>query len=175
MRARDLVQFGIDGHRWGVGLTRARHRAEVDHLLDSVGAREYADVPVGLLSGGEQQRVRVAQALAGDPRLLLCDEPLLSLDLGHQRAVTDLIAARRRTHRTAVVFVTHEINPVLPQVDKVLYLAPGGYRLGHPDDVLTSQSLSDLYRTDVDVVRIHDQIVIVGATGSEHHAEEIAS
>ena len=169
------MQFGIDGHRWGIGLSRARHRAQVDELLASVGAREYADVPVGLLSGGEQQRVRVAQALAGDPLLLLCDEPLLSLDLGHQRGVTALIDARRRAHGTAVVFVTHEINPVLALVDRVLYLAPGGFRLGTPDDVLTSQSLSELYGTNVDVVRLRDRIVIVGAAGSEHHGEDLTS
>lgn len=175
LRARDLVRFGIDGHRWGPGLHRARLHAEVDRLLESVGATEYADVPVGLLSGGEQQRVRVAQALAGDPQLLLCDEPLLSLDLAHQRGVTELIDARRRSHSTAVVFVTHEVNPVLPLVDRVLYLAPGGFRLGTPDEVLTSESLSSLYGTEVDVLRLRDRVVIVGATGSEHHAEELVS
>jgi zinc/manganese transport system ATP-binding protein len=175
VRARDLVRFGLDGHRWGPGFHGARHRARVDTLLASVGASGYADVPLGLLSGGEQQRVRVAQSLAGDPRLLLCDEPLLSLDLGHQRAVTDLIDARRRTHGTAIVFVTHEINPVLPLVDRVLYLAPSGYRIGTPDEVLTSESLSALYGTDVDVVHLRDRVVIVGADASEHHAEELTS
>lgn len=173
LRARDLVRFGIDGHRWGPGFHGARSRRRADQLLEAVGATDYADVPIGLLSGGEQQRVRVAQALAGDPRLLLCDEPLLSLDLAHQRAVTNLIDARRRSHDTAVVFVTHEINPVLPLVDRVLYLAPGGFRLGTPDEVLTSASLSDLYGTDVDVIRLRDRIVIVGAAGSEHHTEDL--
>ncbi|MGW3628105.1 metal ABC transporter ATP-binding protein [Streptomyces sp. NPDC000880] len=163
LRARDLVQLGLDGHRWGPSLAPRAIRRRVDDILASVGATLYADVPVGRLSGGEQQRVRIAQALATDPRILLCDEPLLSLDLQHQRTVTTLVDRRRRCADTAVVFVTHEINPVLGLVDRVLYLAPGGFRIGPPDEVMTSSSLSQLYGTQVDVVRIRGRIVVVGA------------
>lgn len=163
LRARDLVRLGLDGHRWGMSLARKAVRRRVDDILASVGATPYADVPVGRLSGGEQQRVRVAQALATDPRIMLCDEPLLSLDLQHQRTVTTLVDRRRRSADTAVVFVTHEINPVLELVDRVLYLAQGGYRIGPPDEVMTSASLSRLYGTQVDVVRVRGRIVVVGA------------
>ncbi|WP_443053732.1 metal ABC transporter ATP-binding protein [Streptomyces sp. NBC_00670] len=180
LRARDLVRFGIDGHRFGPGLGKRAVRARVDEILREVGAASYADVPLGLLSGGERQRVRIGQALATDPRILLCDEPLLSLDLNHQRAVTELIDARRRCHDTAVVFVTHEINPVLTLVDRVLYLAPNGHRVGTPDAVLTSKSLSRLYGTRVDVVRVHGRVVVVGAPdgpgapeGTPHHPQEL--
>jgi zinc/manganese transport system ATP-binding protein len=149
----------------------------VDEILASVGASAYADVPLGQLSGGERQRVRIGQALATDPRVLLCDEPLLSLDLHHQRAVTELVDARRRSHGTAVVFVTHEINPVLGLADRVLYLAPGGHRVGPPEEVLTSASLSQLYGTRVDVVRVHGRVVVVGApegaAAAPHHAHEM--
>ncbi|MFF4029868.1 metal ABC transporter ATP-binding protein [Streptomyces sviceus] len=171
LRARDLVRFGIDGHRFGPRLRTAAVRKRVDDILASVGATAYADVPLGQLSGGERQRVRIGQALATDPRVLLCDEPLLSLDLHHQRAVTELVDVRRRSHGTAVVFVTHEINPVLGLVDRVLYLAPGGHRVGTPDEVLTSASLSRLYGTRVDVVRVHGRVVVVGAHDDHaHHA-----
>ncbi|MEV5438443.1 ABC transporter ATP-binding protein [Streptomyces sp. NPDC052682] len=163
LRARDLVRLGIDGHRFGPPRRPGATRRRVDDLLAAVGATAYADAPLGMLSGGERQRVRIAQALATDPRILLCDEPLLSLDLHHQRAVTELIDARRRAHGTAVVFVTHEINPVLGLVDRVLYLAPGGHRTGTPDEVLTSESLSRLYGTQVDVVRVRGRIVVAGA------------
>ncbi|MET7575252.1 metal ABC transporter ATP-binding protein [Streptomyces sp. NPDC005492] len=163
LRARDLVRFGIDGHRFGPRLRTGAARRRVDEILAAVGASAYADVPLGLLSGGERQRVRIGQALATDPRILLCDEPLLSLDLNHQRAVTELVDARRREHGTAVVFVTHEINPILGLVDRVLYLARGGHRIGTPEEVLTSESLSQLYGTQVDVVRVHGRIVVVGA------------
>ncbi|MET9760797.1 ATP-binding cassette domain-containing protein [Streptomyces sp. NPDC006372] len=162
-RARDLVRFGIDGHRFGPRLRTAGVRRRVDEILESVGASAYADVPLGMLSGGERQRVRIGQALATDPRLLLCDEPLLSLDLNHQRAVTELIDARRRSHSTAVVFVTHEINPVLGPADRVLYLARGGHRVGTPEEVLTSETLSRLYGTQVDVVRVRGRVAVLGA------------
>ncbi|UUU20194.1 metal ABC transporter ATP-binding protein [Streptomyces sp. DSM 40750] len=175
LRARDLVRFGIDGHGFLPRLRTGAVRRRVDEVLESVGAAAYADVPVGLLSGGERQRVRIGQALATDPRILLCDEPLLSLDLHHQRAVTELVDARRRSHGTAVVFVTHEINPVLGLVDRVLYLARGGYRVGSPDEVLTSQALSQLYGTQVDVVRVRDRITVVGVPDEvaepPHHPE----
>ncbi|MGW0394796.1 metal ABC transporter ATP-binding protein [Streptomyces sp. NPDC003042] len=163
LRARDLVRLGMEGHRWGVSLTPGAIRGRVDEILDSVGALPYADVPVGRLSGGEQQRVRIAQALATDPRILLCDEPLLSLDLQSQRTVTTLVDQRRRSADTAVVFVTHEINPVLGLVDRVLYLAPGGFRIGPPDEVMTTSTLSELYGTQVDVLRVRGRIVVVGA------------
>ncbi|MEU6357595.1 ABC transporter ATP-binding protein [Streptomyces sp. NPDC047072] len=169
LRARDLVRFGIDGHRFAPRLRSAPVRRKVDEILAAVGASAYADVPLGQLSGGERQRVRIAQALATDPELLLCDEPLLSLDLNHQRAVTELVDARRREHGTAVVFVTHEINPVLDLVDRVLYLAPGAHRVGTPDEVLTSASLSRLYGTQVDVVHVHGRVVVVGALDEHAH------
>jgi zinc/manganese transport system ATP-binding protein len=175
LRGRDLVALGYDGHRWGIGLKgiRERHR-RVDEALRAVGATAFANQPVGLLSGGEQQRLRVAQALVSDPDVLLCDEPLLSLDLAHQRAVSELIDKRRTEAGTAVLFVTHEINPILPLVDRVLYLVDGRFRIGTPDEVMTSEVLSELYRTQIDVVRVREQIIVVGAhgaveSGQPHH------
>ncbi len=179
LRGRDLVGLGYDGHRWGLGLRGMRdRRLHVDEALAAVGATGFADRPVGLLSGGEQQRLRVAQALVGDPSVLLCDEPLLSLDLAHQRAVSTLIDTHRRTSGSAVLFVTHEINPVLPLVDRILYLVDGRFRIGAPDEVMTSETLSALYRTDVAVVRVRGQIHVVGAHSdlcedtSHHHLAE---
>jgi zinc/manganese transport system ATP-binding protein len=173
LRARDLVALGMDGHRWGLRRRTAEQRRRVADALAAVGATGYADAPLGLLSGGEQQRVRIAQALATDPSLLLCDEPLLSLDLRHQRAVADMIDRRRHEHDTAVVFVTHEINPVLDLVDRVLYIAAGGHRIGPPAEVLTSRTLSELYRTPVDVLNVRGRVVVVGTPdepgGCTHH------
>jgi zinc/manganese transport system ATP-binding protein len=177
LRGRDLVGLGLDGHRWGLGLRGARHRrARVDAALAAVGAQAWANRPAGRLSGGEQQRLRVAQALVGDPHLLLADEPLLSLDLAHQRAVVETIDRRRREHGTAVVFVTHEINPVLPVTDRLLYLVDGRFRVGTPDEVMTSATLSELYGTEVDVVRVRDRIVVVGVeeAGHDHPRHEPA-
>ncbi len=165
LRGRDLVGLGLDGHRLGIGLSSRRARRErVDAALAAVGGTQYANAPVGRLSGGEQQRLRVAQALVGDPDVLLCDEPLLSLDLAHQRTVTRLIDERRRAAGTAVLFVTHEINPVLSLVDRVLYLVDGRFRIGPPGEVMTSSVLSELYRTEIDVLRVRGRLVVIGAT-----------
>jgi zinc/manganese transport system ATP-binding protein len=168
LRARDLVRLGLDGHRWGIGRLDRDGRNRVDRALASVGASDYANAPIGRLSGGEQQRLRIAQALVAEPTLLLADEPLLSLDLAYQHTITGLLDERRRSAGTPVLFVTHDINPVLGMVDKVLYLAPGNWAIGAPDEVLTSETLTKLYGTDVDVLRVRDRIVVVGTPDDQH-------
>lgn len=174
LRARDLVALGIDGHRFGLPLPSRSRRARVDLLLEEVGAESYADAGVSTLSGGEQQRLRIGQALAGEPRLLLCDEPLLSLDLAHQRGVSELIDRQRAARRMGVLFVTHDINPVLSFVDRVLYLAGGGFRIGPPDEVLRSDVLSELYGSPVDVIRTRGRVIVVGTpdAGHDHHHDD---
>ena len=175
MLARDLVRLGVDGHRFGFPFPRRADRARVDALIDAVGASAFAERPVGLLSGGEQQRLRVGQALADDPRLLLCDEPLTSLDLANQRAVVGLIARHRRESGAGVLLVTHDINPVLDSVDRILYIANGAFTLGTPETVLRSDVLSELYGAPVHVLRAGDRLVVVGAPDadeSHHHHHE---
>ncbi len=163
LRGRDLVRLGLDGHRWGLPLPSAPARARVERALAEVGATAYAAAPIGLLSGGEQQRLGIAQALLRDPELLLCDEPLLNLDLRHQREVASLIDRRRRDAGTAVIFVTHEVNPILSMVDRILILVGGRWALGRPDEVLTTETMSELYQAPVDVLEVRGRIVVVGA------------
>ncbi|MFT3661110.1 MAG: ATP-binding cassette domain-containing protein [Gordonia sp. (in: high G+C Gram-positive bacteria)] len=173
LRGRDLVGFGVDGTSWGIGWRRRRERARrVDAAVAEVHAQRYADQPFGLLSGGEQQRLRIAQSLTDDPALLLCDEPLASLDLRNQRTVVDLLDERRRRRDTAILFVTHEINPVLPFVDRVLYLVDGAFRIGTVTEVMNSETLSDLYGSRVEVIEIADRLVVVGADGDHPHCTE---
>ncbi|MHA7197445.1 metal ABC transporter ATP-binding protein [Arthrobacter alkaliphilus] len=174
LRARDLVALGVDGHRWGLRIKTKTVNERVDALLDLVGASDYARVPLGQLSGGEQQRLRVAQALATEPELLLCDEPLLSLDLHHQQAVSALINQQCRQRNSAVVFVTHEINPVIDYVDRVLYLAGGRFRVGTPDEVMTTEVLSELYNSRVEVIRANGRIVVVGLPDATTHYHDDA-
>ncbi|MBN9605612.1 MAG: metal ABC transporter ATP-binding protein [Actinomycetales bacterium] len=175
LRARDLVAFGVDGTRFGLPWARRGTRARVDALLAEVGAERYAREPVGSLSGGEQQRLRIAQALAGDPALLLCDEPLLSLDLAQQARVAELLQTARTERGAAVLFVTHDVNPVLDQVDRVLYLADGRHRLGAPEEVLRGDVLSELYGTPVEVLRSGGRLLVVGGpdgAAAAHHEHE---
>ena len=168
LRGRDLVRLGLDGHRPGAGRLSAAQRERLEHTIEAVGAGGYADAPLGRLSGGEQQRLRIAQALVSDPSLLLADEPLLSLDLAYQQIITGLLDSHRRSAGTPVVFVTHDINPVLSIVDRVLYLAPGIWAMGTPDEVLTSEALSTLYGTPVDVLRLRGRVVVVGTPDDQH-------
>ncbi|MFC3850418.1 metal ABC transporter ATP-binding protein [Corynebacterium hansenii] len=157
MRVRDLVGLAA-AH----GIIRRRpSRARIDAALADVGAEGIADRRVGTLSGGQQQLVRQAQALVGDPELLLCDEPLLSLDPAAQRAAVDRLDRRRREHGTAVVFVTHGINPILGHCDRVLYITPHGHRVGPVEEIMTSETLSDLYRTDITVATVGGKLVVV--------------
>jgi zinc/manganese transport system ATP-binding protein len=151
----ELVSLGADGHRWGMRLSRRRgreRREAVGRALAAVGAAGYARQPAGRLSGGEQQRLQLAQALVTRPRLLLLDEPLASLDLRSQRAVSQLVASLREQQGFAVVLVTHDINPVLPFTDRVMYVAAGGICVGAPDEVITSENLSELYQAEVEVL-----------------------
>lgn len=169
LRARDVVGLGVDGHRWGLRVRRRSYSGRVEQLLAEVGAQSYSDQPVGTLSGGEQQRLRAAQALATDPTVLLCDEPLLSLDLNHQQAVSSLINRQCREKNSAVVFVTHEINPVIDYVDRVLYFADGRFRVGSPAEVMTSEVLSVLYDSPVEVLHSNGRIVVVGLPDATTH------
>ena len=173
LRGRDLVRLGLDGHRWGLPVRRTHARRRVEEALEQVDAVGYADAPVGMLSGGERQRLHIAQALLGDPSLLLCDEPLLSLDLRHQQEVAAMIDRRRRQTGTGVVFVTHEINPILSMVDRILFLVGGRWAIGAPDEVLTSETMSELYGSQIDVLRVRGRVVVVGGSGAGHdeHSE----
>jgi zinc/manganese transport system ATP-binding protein len=173
IRGRDLVQLGVNGQKYGFGRLKPTLRAKVDKAIADVSATGYADKPIGLLSGGEQQRLRIAQALVSQPKLLLCDEPLLSLDIASQKSITKLIHDYKEAHNAAVLFVTHEINPILPWVDRILYLAAGRWVVDTPEIVLQSKTLSKLYGTPIDVLKVRGRVLVVGAddaeAGAHHH------
>ena len=158
MRARDLVSLAL-AH--GVIRNRQADRARVDELLAAVGATGIANRRVGHLSGGQQQLVRQAQALAQDPELILADEPLLSLDPARQQATVAHLQRLRKERDTSIVFVTHSINPVLDVVDHVLYLAPQGHVFGTVDEVMRSEVLSELYGAEVKVVEIDGRMLVI--------------
>lgn len=173
LRGRDLVGLGVDGHRWGFGRLSREDRLRVAKALEAVAAGPYANEPIGRLSGGEQQRLRIAQALVGNPDLLLCDEPLASLDMRYQQEITELIGGwARETHGT-VVFVTHDVNPVLGYARRVVFVVNGRWAAGPTDEVLTSERMSGLYNAPVEVLRVRGRIVVVGeASGAGFDIDE---
>jgi zinc/manganese transport system ATP-binding protein len=177
VRGVDVVRLGYDGDRWGVPLPlrgrfgRARQaEARIAEVIDLVGASGYAHRPIGRCSGGEQQRLLIAQALVRRPELLLLDEPLDSLDLPNQSAVAALIAKISRAEDVAVVMVAHDVNPILTYLDRVVYVAEGGAVSGTPHQVITGPTLSRLYGTPIEVLNTSDgRLVVVGAPDGHQH------
>jgi zinc/manganese transport system ATP-binding protein len=174
VQGRIIVQLGLDGRNWGLPLPflqrqKAREtKRRVQEAIDLVGASSYADRPIGELSGGEQQRLLIAQALVRRPRILALDEPLESLDLRNQQGIASVIRQISRETGAAVLLVAHDINPILSSVDRVVYVAHGQVAVGTPEEVITTETLSRLYATPIEVLRASDgRIVVVGQPEEE--------
>jgi len=161
LRGRDFIAMAADGHRWGLPRTDAATRAEVERVLDLVDGHALAERPLSELSGGERQRLLLAQCLLGQPRLLLLDEPLISLDPNHQRGVVELVRRVQRELGITVLFSAHELNPLLSALDRVLYLGNGSAALGTVDEVITRPVLSRLYGSPIDVMRVNGRIFVM--------------
>ncbi|MGD1011406.1 MAG: metal ABC transporter ATP-binding protein [Acidimicrobiales bacterium] len=171
LRARDLVALGIDGERLGIPLPSRSRRKVVDEMLDAVDARSFADTRVGKLSGGELQRAMIAHALISKPRLLLLDEPLANLDIRSEQEVVRLLAKIAREQQIAVLISAHEMNPLLPVMDRVVYVASGRAASGSTDEVVREEVLSKLYGHHVDVLHLEGRILVVAGKDEAHHLE----
>jgi zinc/manganese transport system ATP-binding protein len=164
IRSRDLVLLGINGYRWGFGRARPAELRQMARALQAVGALDFADEPVGSLSGGQQQRVFIAQALVDDVQVLLLDEPLASLDLRSQHEIVALISAIHRSRGVTTLIVTHDLNPMISMIDRVLYFLDGHPRCGSIAEVVNADLLSRLYGTAIHVLRtVEGDLFIRGA------------
>ena len=173
VRGRDFVAMAADGHRWGLPHADAKTRADVDRVLELVGGTTLAKRPLSELSGGERQRLLLAQCLLGNPKLLLLDEPLISLDPHHQKGVVELVRRVQQELGIAVLFSAHELNPLLHALDRVLYLGSGVAALGTVDEVITRPVLSRLYGSPIDVMRVNGRIFVMsGDVEVEKHDHE---
>ena len=174
IRAVDLVRLGYDGSRWGLPLSLGSGRgraakARVGEVIELVGASAYAHRTLAELSGGEQQRVLIAQALVREPRVLMLDEPLDSLDLPNQAAVSALVQRICREEGVGVLLVAHDVNPLLSYLDQVIYLAGGNALQGPVEEVITGPKLSELYGVPIEVLRTSDgRLVVVGQPEAPH-------
>lgn len=179
LRGSDVVRLGLDGDRWGLPLPIARDgpgsrrraaKERIEEVIELVGAHAYADRPIGELSGGEQQRLLIAQALVRRPKLLLLDEPLDSLDLPNQAVVAALVGEICRGEGVAVLLVAHDVNPLLAYLDRVVYLAAGQAVAGPVEQVITSEVLTGLYGLPVEVLKASDgRLVVVGQPEAPAH------
>jgi len=166
LSARALVAAVHKGERWGLPWPSRAARQEAERVLELAGAAGYADRPFAVLSGGEKQRVTLAQALLGNPRLLILDEPLASLDPKNQMLLVERISQIRKETGATILFIAHDINPLLSAMDKVLYVAGGSAAVGSVDEIITSESLSRLYGMEIRVIRAEGRIFIVNAEGN---------
>jgi zinc/manganese transport system ATP-binding protein len=173
IRGLDIVRLGLDGARWGLPLPQRGHDLRwerVHEVVELVGAAAYAERPIGSLSGGEQQRLLIAQALVRRPKLLLLDEPLDSLDLTNQASVAALVQRICREEHVAVLLVAHDVNPILGYLDRVVYFAGGTAVAGTPGEVITTETLSRLYAAPVEVLETSDgRLVVVGQPEAPFH------
>jgi zinc/manganese transport system ATP-binding protein len=174
LRARDLVGLGLDAHRLGIPLPSRARRALINQMLEAVDAERFADTRVGLLSGGEQQRVLIAHALIARPKLLLLDEPLANLDLRAGRDVVSLLARIASEQQIAVLISAHEMNALLPAMDRIVYIAGGRAASGSTAEVVRADVLSELYGSHVDVLNVHGRVLVVAGAGddSDLHGHE---
>jgi zinc/manganese transport system ATP-binding protein len=170
LRVRDVVALGIDGNRLGVPLPSRGRRELVAETLRAVGADGYADARVGELSGGEQQRVMIAHALISRPRLLLLDEPLANLDIRSAQGIVAVLDRLAREQQIAVLISAHDMNPLAPVMDRIVYVAAGRAAVGSADEVLRTDVLSRLYGQHVDVLHVHGRVVIVAGESGEDPA-----
>lgn len=161
LRGRDFVACAAYGQRWGRPWGDAAVRHSVDQALEKVGAQALARRPLADMSGGERQRLLLAQCLLGNPEILLLDEPLISLDPTHQKGVVDLVRKLQRDLNITVLFSAHELNPLLGALDRVLYLGHGRAALGTVDEVITGPVLSQLYGAPIEVERMHGRIFVM--------------
>jgi zinc/manganese transport system ATP-binding protein len=166
LRARDVVGLGLDGYRFGLPRRSAAQKRLIDEMLDAVDATSFADTRVGYLSGGEQQRVLIAHALISRPRLLLLDEPLANLDIRSEQEVVELVARIAAEQQIAVLISAHDMNPLLPVMDRVIYVASGRVASGTTEEVVTTEALTELYGHHV-----NDRILVVAGreTAAHHH------
>lgn len=170
----ELVRLAHAGTRWGITLSTKEEKEAANSALRAVGASDLAHKSLNQLSGGELQRVFLAEALVGNPEMLLLDEPLSNLDIRRTKELVSLMNHVVKSRNVATFLVAHDINPLIQFLDKVIYVANGKVATGRPEEVLTSTTLSKLYGTQVEVLRdSRGNIVIVGAEGSEvHHKDE---
>ncbi|HEY6028495.1 MAG TPA: ABC transporter ATP-binding protein [Pseudolabrys sp.] len=161
VRGLDFIGASLAGHHWGLPAHDSAGRRMIGEALDAVGARELATRPLSEMSGGERQRLLLAQALIGNPKLLLLDEPLIMLDARHQEVAIDVVRKVCRERGITVLFSGHELNQLLGAIDRVLYLGNGQAVLGAIDEVVTGPVLSRLYGAEIEVVRAGGHIFVM--------------
>jgi zinc/manganese transport system ATP-binding protein len=166
----ELVRLAFSGKQWGFSISK-KDRNAASEALNAVGSSTLAHRPLNALSGGELQRIFLAEALVSNPELLLLDEPLSNLDMRREKDLLQLVNNVVRSRNVTALLIAHNINPLLPFLDKVVFVANGRVATGDPEKVLTSEALTALYGSPIEV--LHDSkgnVAIIGI--EEHHGDD---
>jgi zinc/manganese transport system ATP-binding protein len=170
LNAMAWLAANLDGFKWGFPFLTASQKQQLARVIQLVKAENFMDKPYMLLSGGERQRLLLAQALLNEPKILLLDEPLMNLDPYYQESLVALINTIRLELGITVLFTSHDINPLLNKVDRVLYLAKGKAVIGLISEIITSEKLSELYNKEIHVIRYEQQLFVINKeTGFHQH------
>ena len=169
VRARDLVELGMDGRRLGVPLRSGSKRAAVERLLASVDALHLADARVGALSAVSSKRSSSLMPSPATPCCCCSTSPWPTSTFPSTQETVSLLGRIAREQDVAVLLSTHDINPLLPVMDRVVYLAGGRAASGRTDEVVRSDVLSALYGRHVDVFHAHGRVLV--SVGDEHREE----
>lgn len=170
--ARDFVGLGLDGQRFGLVFASRERTARIEAALRDVEALDFADQRIGKLSGGQQQRVMIAHALVRAPEMLLLDEPLANLDIKAASEIIALLKHLCQTRGVSVLLSAHDMTPLLPVMDKILYLAGGKALCGSVQEVVRTEVLSALYGYHIDVIRVHGRVLVVAGGGDHQHDQD---
>lgn len=173
LSGRAYLSAVYHGFRWGLPIHSKAEKMQLDQVIQLTNIGGFVDRPYLQLSGGERQRVALAQALIGNPKILLLDEPLSGLDPAQQEKIVHTIQTIQRQLNIAVLFTAHDINPLLGVMQQVIYLAHGKAAIGTVAEVVTSEKLSWLYDAPIEVIK-HDELLFVihAKLGSNIHAHD---
>lgn len=160
LKGRDFIATSIHGHKLGLPFLTKKDLYHIDSVLDLVHARDLAFIPLCEMSGGQRQRLLLAQALLGNPQLIIMDEPFSNLDPKWVKIILSLIKDLQEQRKLTVLLSTHDLNPLIKVMDKVICIGNHQAILGEVDQVITSDILTGLYGFPIDVIKTDQHLFV---------------
>jgi manganese/zinc/iron transport system ATP- binding protein len=178
---RDSVDYGFPlkvldvvmmGRYDRIGLVRRPSKEDrrlACDALDHVGIGNLADQQLSALSGGQKQRTLIARALVGDPNVLVLDEPTNGMDLVSTTQILGLVRELHERDNLTVLMVSHALNEVANYVDRIALVVERGFRIGTVAEIMTEETLTQMYGIPVDVDEMHGHRIVVARRSADEH------